>query len=262
MSKLHTDAPAGACDRRVRLGLRYPFDAPSMGARSAHADPVQVGRASRGVAHFAPAVRAHLVSVTTAVTRITRPGGCCVRGPIRASERRSLRRTRCAASMQVSGGEGWVRGGGSRFLQTDPVPGGSANDYDYANQDPINGYAMTAMASASAGSDGRARPGRRLSTVHEPPTRTSRCQLAAASESAPRSGSSMEGSPCPAGLDWKPASTRSALAGTQHGIANRATSTTAAARRLGLGSAIKAVIANRRATGANSIATTTTTRSA
>src|SRR5204863_9481017 len=25
-----------------------------------------------------------------------------------------------------------------RFLQVDPVPGGSANDYDYANQDPLN----------------------------------------------------------------------------------------------------------------------------
>jgi RHS repeat-associated protein len=25
-----------------------------------------------------------------------------------------------------------------RFLQTDPVPGGSANDYDYGNQDPLN----------------------------------------------------------------------------------------------------------------------------
>jgi RHS repeat-associated protein len=27
-----------------------------------------------------------------------------------------------------------------RFLQVDPVPGGSANAYDYANQDPINAY--------------------------------------------------------------------------------------------------------------------------
>lgn len=27
-----------------------------------------------------------------------------------------------------------------RFLQTDPIPGGSANNYDYANQDPINNY--------------------------------------------------------------------------------------------------------------------------
>jgi RHS repeat-associated protein len=27
-----------------------------------------------------------------------------------------------------------------RFLQTDPVPGGSANDYDYADQDPINQF--------------------------------------------------------------------------------------------------------------------------
>jgi hypothetical protein len=34
----------------------------------------------------------------------------------------------------------WVRVSGSRFLQTDPVPGGSANDYDYAAQDPINAF--------------------------------------------------------------------------------------------------------------------------
>jgi|GEM_PF-5646896 len=26
------------------------------------------------------------------------------------------------------------------FLQTDPIPGGSANAYDYVDQDPINGY--------------------------------------------------------------------------------------------------------------------------
>ena len=26
----------------------------------------------------------------------------------------------------------------SRFLQTDPIPGGSANRYDYADQDPVN----------------------------------------------------------------------------------------------------------------------------
>jgi hypothetical protein len=29
-------------------------------------------------------------------------------------------------------------GGGLRFLQTDPIPGGSANAYDYVGQDPIN----------------------------------------------------------------------------------------------------------------------------
>jgi RHS repeat-associated protein len=27
-----------------------------------------------------------------------------------------------------------------RFLETDPVPGGSANNYDYVNQDPVNGF--------------------------------------------------------------------------------------------------------------------------
>lgn len=30
--------------------------------------------------------------------------------------------------------------GGSRFLQTDPVAGGSANDYDYSGQDPVNQF--------------------------------------------------------------------------------------------------------------------------
>lgn len=30
------------------------------------------------------------------------------------------------------------RVGRSRFLQTDPIPGGSANAYDYCGQDPIN----------------------------------------------------------------------------------------------------------------------------
>jgi hypothetical protein len=79
------------------------------------------------------------VSTATA-TRTTRPGRCALRGPITASERRVLRRTRCRASVQVRTGEGWVRVGGSRFLQTDPIPGGSANDYDYAGQDPINAF--------------------------------------------------------------------------------------------------------------------------
>jgi hypothetical protein len=34
------------------------------------------------------------------------------------------------------------------FLQTDPIPGGSANAYDYANQDPINNYDLGGTAAA------------------------------------------------------------------------------------------------------------------
>src|SRR6185369_7485233 len=34
-----------------------------------------------------------------------------------------------------------------RFDQTDPVPGGSANPYDYANQDPINQFDLTGQFS-------------------------------------------------------------------------------------------------------------------
>jgi RHS repeat-associated protein len=33
-----------------------------------------------------------------------------------------------------------------RFLAVDPVPGGSANDYDFVNQDPINGYDLNGQA--------------------------------------------------------------------------------------------------------------------
>lgn len=32
-----------------------------------------------------------------------------------------------------------------RFLQADPIPGGSANDYDYANADPINGRDLAGL---------------------------------------------------------------------------------------------------------------------
>ena len=77
------------------------------------------------------------VSVST-VSPMVRQGAACLRGSITASERRLSRRTHCRTSSQVAAYEAWGRVGGSRFLQTDPILGGSANNYDYANQDPIN----------------------------------------------------------------------------------------------------------------------------
>jgi len=40
------------------------------------------------------------------------------------------------------------------FFQTDPVPGGSANAYDYANQDPVGGLELDGKQPICAGGDG------------------------------------------------------------------------------------------------------------
>ncbi|WP_204249039.1 RHS repeat-associated core domain-containing protein, partial [Nocardia arizonensis] len=50
-----------------------------------------------------------------------------------------------------------------RFLQTDPVLHGSANDYDYVNGDPVNFLDLSGEA-PKGGKDGIDPPGRRKST--------------------------------------------------------------------------------------------------
>jgi hypothetical protein len=43
-----------------------------------------------------------------------------------------------------------------RFLTPDPVPGGSANPYDYANQDPVNGFDLEGTCSSKKTCQGKA----------------------------------------------------------------------------------------------------------
>lgn len=56
-----------------------------------------------------------------------------------------------------------------RFLQVDPVPGGSANDYDYVNQDPLNSFDLSGTMPAPP--DPPSRPARKAS----PPPRKRTC---------------------------------------------------------------------------------------
>lgn len=58
------------------------------------------------------------------------------------------RRTELASGVIQMGARSYVPEMG-RFLSEDPVPGGSANNYDYANQDPINQFDLTGCNATS-----------------------------------------------------------------------------------------------------------------
>lgn len=59
----------------------------------------------------------------------------------------SRRRTQFASGVIQMGERSYVPAMG-RFLTRDPIPGGSANAYDYANQDPINGFDLAGTCSS------------------------------------------------------------------------------------------------------------------
>jgi RHS repeat-associated protein len=56
------------------------------------------------------------------------------------------RRTELSSGVIQMGARSYVSSLG-RFLTPDPIPGGSANPYDYANQDPVNGFDLEGTCS-------------------------------------------------------------------------------------------------------------------
>ena len=62
-----------------------------------------------------------------------------IAGSSTTARRATCGRSRPRAFAQVRPTNYDARVGGSRFLEVDPIPGGSANNYDYVNGDPVNG---------------------------------------------------------------------------------------------------------------------------
>lgn len=75
---------------------------------------------------------------TPALSTNTRQSACSARRAKHASKRRGFCHTHRDVSTLVTAYKPGDRTGGLVFLQTDPIPGGSANAYDYCFQDPIN----------------------------------------------------------------------------------------------------------------------------
>ncbi len=82
----------------------------------------------------------------TAMTPRTRQGARHRLDQKHASECVVFCRTHVSASSLIRRRELHARVRGSRFLAKDPVEGGSANDYDYANGDPCNSYDLDGRA--------------------------------------------------------------------------------------------------------------------
>jgi RHS repeat-associated protein len=88
-------------------------------------------------------------STNASTTKLTVLGDATEFGtPRQQSDRRRTwlggenRSTDLRSGVMTMGVRTYVPGIG-RFLQTDPIRGGSANDYDYVNQDPVNNYDLS-----------------------------------------------------------------------------------------------------------------------
>jgi RHS repeat-associated protein len=79
------------------------------------------------------------------------------------------RRTELSSGVIQMGARSYIPSLG-RFLTPDPVPGGSANPYDYANQDPVNGFDLEGTCASkkqcrAAAAREKARDERRLKRI-------------------------------------------------------------------------------------------------
>lgn len=118
--------------------------------------------------------------------RTRQRGAFVVGGNHHASERVVFCRTHVSASSLIRCRELHAGVRGSRFLQVDPVEGGSANDYDYVWADPVNQFDLDGTHCGKTRTVTNKKTGKKNTVSHEGHWNSWRCKGARAAAAVGR----------------------------------------------------------------------------